>query len=338
MTAPVLFERFGSALETLPWIELTRLPTPIMRALSLEKHLQGVELWVKRDDISGILYGGNKARKLSFLLGDALYRRAKTVICFGAWGSNHALATAIYARHLGLKSVCILVPEPLNDDLKHNFALIQDIASRIVLAKNSAHAVLLGIYQWLRCLVMERKPPYLIWPGGSSPYGCLGYVDAALELAKQIADGGCAEPDDIYVAVGSNGTLAGLLVGCKIAGLRCRLHGVQVSNYPFVTAKGIVNLANRCCRLLESAIGQKLNLKVTTADFEFVQGFMGSGYARPTPEATRARVLMHKTEGIALEEVYTAKALAALMARSQHCHPPRRVLFWNTYNSQPLEQ
>ena len=243
---PALFRWFPELPPRLPWVELTKVPTPVQRLSGLGEVLGMGDLYVKRDDQCGLWYGGNKPRKLEFLLADALARKAKMVITFGALGSNHAVATAICGRRLGLDVVLILVDQPLSDSVRRNLLLAHAQGAELVYAGGRLGATWAAARQWLRRTIRgQRRLSYLIRPGGSSALGCLGYVNAALELAEQIKAGELPLPDDIFVPVGSNGTIAGLEVGIRLAGLSIRVVGVCVSDRLPLSAQSVTLLANR---------------------------------------------------------------------------------------------
>lgn len=334
-----LYKRFPELCGRLPWVPLTETLTPIHRLQSLGQRWGMSELWIKRDDLSALDYGGNKPRKLEFIVGHALSQKAKTLITFGAWGSHHALATALAARKYGLQTICVLVAEPMSEHLQHNLQCTQALSTQVILVRGEMGAAWAAIQQLLyRCIVDRGTWPYVIWPGGSTPRGSLGYVNAALELADQMAAGECPVFDEIYVPVGSNGTLAGLLVGCRIAGINSRLVGVKVSDYSLVQEKNIAHLANRCLGVLEHTLQTKFPFRISAADVVLEQGFLGAGYAHPTPEGQRAIEQMETCEHIPLEAVYTAKTVAAIADASHHSEfQTKRVLFWNTFNSRPFD-
>ena len=178
---PALFRWFPDLKDRFPWVGLTQTPSPTHRLANLGKVLGMSELYIKRDDQCGLWYGGNKPRKLEFLLGDALARSSGAVITFGGLGSNHALATAICAGKLELVPVLILVPQPVSESVRRNLLLMGSQGAELVYARGKTSATLAAVRLTLKHLVAGGgRPPYLILPGGSSPVGCLGYVSSAL--------------------------------------------------------------------------------------------------------------------------------------------------------------
>jgi D-cysteine desulfhydrase len=334
-----LFQRFPALRRALPRAELTVLPTPAHRLQNLEQALGGAELWIKRDDRCGLWYGGNKPRKLEFLLGEALATGAGTVITFGTLGTHHGLATTICAGRLGLQTVLILVDEPVRDETLMNLLLCHTHGAALCYAGTRRKATAFGAWNWLRrCNPLRWQFPYLIMPGGSTPRGVIGYVNAALELEDQVRAGELPEPDCIFVAVGSNGTMAGLEAGLRLTDLRTSVIGVCVSDQVRIDTQAVAKLANDTLSLLGRHAPEIADAGfVLTRDVTIWHDYLGRGYAYPTAKAQQVINLMAECEGIGLEFVYTGKTLAALMdAVGRPEFQDRRILFWNTYNSMPV--
>ena len=189
---------------------------------------------------------------------------------------------------------------------------------------------LLGRYAQAR----PPRPPYVLGPGGSSPVGALGFVEAAFELAHQVERGELPEPGTVVVALGSGGSAAGLLAGLRLAGLATRVRPVLVNDGLDLSEKKLYRLAGRALRLLESRGADVGGMHPRAGDLEVVHGFLGDGYGHSTPEAEDALRLARECEGLELEPVYTAKALAALLAgvgKGDFGSGP--VLFWNTHSA-----
>jgi 1-aminocyclopropane-1-carboxylate deaminase/D-cysteine desulfhydrase-like pyridoxal-dependent ACC family enzyme len=344
MTAIPLFERYPLLRERLSHVALCQLPTPVRRLERLGQELGSGSLYVKRDDLSGTVYGGNKPRKLEFLLADALRAGSKEVITFGCAGSNHALATAIYSREVGLKSISMLMPQPNAHYVRRNLLLSHHYGAELHLcgaelesALNKPLIYLATVRQVLQHRVKRGCAPHLIPPGGSSPVGVVGYVNAAYELAQQTALGELPEPDLIYVACGTMGTAAGLILGLKAAGLRCRVVCVQVTGGSYVNAGGMVYLIDRTSALLHSLDDSFPRFAVQPSEFDVRPGYLGERYAQFTAAGMAAVALMKQSEDIALEGTYTGKTLAAVV-NDVHSGTAKEktVLFWNTVNSRDL--
>jgi len=311
----------------LPRIPLGRGPTPILR---LDGTAPGAaEVWVKEDGLYGA-NGGNKARKLEWLLAAAHRRGARTVITGGALATNHGLATALYARDLGLRAILVLVPQPVDDYVRRRIRRIEESGAEIHRAPGTARAFALAAALAAR----EARPPlplpYLILPGGSTPLGCLGYVEAGLELARQVRAGELPEPSRVVLAVGSGGTAAGLALGLRLAGLRSRVTGIVVNDLTPLSARGVARLARRTGRLLRrrSALTPP---PIAPTDLDLTREWLGAGYGHPTPEG-RDAIDAFAEAGVALDPVYTAKAAAALTALNRRrALGSGPVLFWNTH-------
>lgn len=332
-----LFTHYACAAERLPHVALGALPTPVERLEGFGTAVGVPQLYVKRDDLSGEVYGGNKVRKLEFLLADAARRGARTVLTFGFAGSNHALATAIYARQVGLKSVSLLIPQRPAEYVRRN--LLMGFAAGAEL-HHYPHPLMLG---WGAAIERQRQrrregiAPYIIAPGGTSPLGNVGYVNAAFELKDQVEAGLLPAPDVIYVASGTMGTVAGLLLGLRAVGLNARVVAVRVVDEKFTSAGRLVRLFAQTARLLREADDKFPDLMLTEAEVDLRHGFYGTGYAHFTAEGEAAVRLMAETEGLKLEGTYTGKALAALVHDAQQRALRNKVaLFWNTYNSRDL--
>ncbi|HEV8325626.1 MAG TPA: pyridoxal-phosphate dependent enzyme, partial [Myxococcota bacterium] len=197
-----LFRRFPELEGRLPWLPLASLPTPVERLAALEALAAGgagASLWVKRDDLTSPLYGGNKVRKLELLLGAACAAGATSLVTTGGLGSNHAVATALYGARLGLRTTALLVPQPLTPGVRAavlaNLRAAAGAGARLVLCASWAQAAaraaaetVAGLEPW------ARRAPTFVWPGGSSPAGLVGYVDAALEVAEAVRAGALPPP------------------------------------------------------------------------------------------------------------------------------------------------
>lgn len=333
-----LFEHFPRLGKSLPHVALATLPTPVEPWPALGAACGAGELFVKRDDISGEAYGGNKVRKLEFLLGRAQALRARTVLTFGAAGSNHALATAIYARELGLQSISMMVPQQNARNVQRNLlrgcaagASLRLFGGRKMVSQGTV-AEVVSAYK------SEKIRPFIIPAGGSAPLGVLGFVNAAFELRAQIAAGLMPEPDRIYVASGTMGTCVGLLLGLALAGLKAQVVAVRVTTAPYTTPAKARKLYARTLGLMRKADSTVPALPFPEAKFTLRDEFLGEGYARYTEAGASAVRMVLEREGVVLEGTYTGKALACLISDAgQGELPGQKVLFWNTYNGRPQE-
>ena len=309
-----------------------------------------LELFEKRDDLSSPLYGGNKVRTLEVLLGTAQARGATRVFATGAFGSNHAVATALHAPRLGLESGVVLFPQPRSWAALENLRAVLSSSARF---RALAHWSLLpfGIgYTSLQERFAQRKA-YIMVPGGATPLGALGYVSAALELGQQIDAGVMPRPERVIIGVGSTCTSAGLLVGFAHAarlgvgfrdahGKPCppELLSVRVTPWPVTSKARIVGLALRTSELL-ARLCRDPELRLSRAElgrhFEVSGAFLGRGYGEATPEGRRAMGLWREHAGHELDTTYSAKSAAALLASARQ--PARGpTLLWATKSSVPL--
>jgi D-cysteine desulfhydrase len=325
----LIHARFPRTESTLPRIPLCHLPTPVRRASGL-----GEQVWVKDDALSAEPWGGNKPRKLEWVLADAKARHRKTILTFGGVGTNHGLATAIYARREGIDCVLALVEQPRNERVERQLRHLRAAAARVYLTRDARRTALLAPLILARhAQLRPPRPPYFLPPGGSSPVGALGFVEAALELAAQVDVGELPEPRAVYVALGSGGSAAGLAAGLAIADLQTRVHAVLVNDQLKLTETTVLRLAGRTLRLLARRGADVRGVPLRPGAVRVVEGFMGAGYGHATDEAERALELAREAEGLALDPVYTGKALAAILAQD-HDGP---VLFWNTNNGVPYD-
>jgi D-cysteine desulfhydrase len=327
--------RFPGLAATLPRIALGAGPTPVRRLGGLEAKLgAGAPLWVKHDGLYGSLYGGNKARKLEWILADVKARGRRSVMTIGGTGTNHGLATAIYGRAQGLQTVLLLVDQPETERVELQLERMARAGAVIHRTHGSVRTA--AAVPWL---LLRHGRPYFLWVGGSSPIGTVGYVEAALELGAQVARGELPEPAEIVVALGSGGTVAGLVVGLRLAGLRSRVRAIVVSKEYPIGVGTVRRLATRTAALLRArgASDVPAEVRVDGDALALEHGFVGGGYGHATEEAEAAVRLVGETEGLTLEGVYTGKTMAGLIAlRKSGALGMGPVLYWHTYNALPL--
>lgn len=329
MTAPYLHRTFPELRDPLPHVRLGVSPTPIRSLGNLAP--TGTSLWLKDDGAFGDGgWGGNKVRKLEWLLPDAQRRHRKTILTFGGLGTNWGLATALYARELGLSTALALVDQPIDDHVRRQLERLQ--SSGATLHRTHTKARTIASLPWLLARhASGGRPPYLLPAGGSSPLGAVGYVEAALEIADQVNSGALPEPSHVVCAVGTGGTLVGLTVGFRLAGLRTRAVGVVVNDTLRLDATALARLAQRCTRLLR-ARGAHFDMDdIAPTDLVVRTDWLGAGYGHRLEEAEQARSRADELEGLALDPVYTGKAMAgtlAMLASGELGEGP--VLFLNT--------
>ena len=300
-----LFEQFSRK-------KLFDSPTPIQRLNRLERELETkVRLYVKRDDLTGLGGGGNKLRKLEFLLGDAIAQGSDTFITVGGLQSNHARLSAAAAAHIGMKCELVLTQVvPRSDEAYRrngNVLLDEIFGAKIHLLSGTQNALDFATDR-ARILKTEGRRPYLVGTGGSSPVGCLGYALCAAEIAEQEQEieGGFTQ---IVVPNGSSGTQAGLSAGFAAMGMSpARVSSYAVLNSTEETQVTTHNLANATLALLDRT-------KLIEADSIDVRGDqLGDGYGIPTSTMLDAVRMMARTEGLLLDPVYSGKAFAGVLA------------------------
>ncbi len=336
--SPLLFEEFPGLVDKIPYTPLVK-KTAVHKLEALSTELNA-NLWIKRDDQTNDLYGGNKPRKLEFALADAVEKQKANIMTTGGTGSNHCLATAIFTKDLNLHPVLVLFHQPVTADVKKKLLLYHSLGAEML----GPYGELRGLFQFFTFKRLRRNT-YFLPPGGSSTIGVLGFVNAAFELKSQIENGEMEMPHYLFVTVGSLGTMAGLLLGCKLANLDINLVGVRVVQnfisfyqYTFSYANAVRKLALKTLKLLRKA-DQSIPKIMIKEKPTVLDDFYGGGYGTITPEAVEAIELMKQHENITLDTTYTGKTFAGLLnfiKEKEVSEEP--ILFWNTYNSQDISK
>ena len=321
--------RLGSRL---PRLELAALPTPV-REVSVEIASIERRLSIKYDNLTGRVYGGNKLRKLEYIFPRARQRKCLRVATFGAVGSNHALATALYATQSGFDCTCFLAHQAktpaaaatLNRHIRNGTELVRyggDYATRIGTLRKHLH----GRHAWV------------IPMGGSSWLGNIGFVAAGLELAEQVSSGEIARPDRIYVGAGTMGTAVGIALGLSLAGLDTEVHAVRVSDTSIMNRDALNRLLEKTAlmmRRLDDSVPADL---ASRANIRVRDEFFGPGYAKGTEQTEEAIEFAADALELTLETTYTGKTMAALLSDWRTCGAEEfNALYWHTYNSSPLD-
>lgn len=329
---PIIFQKYPELSKQIPWLPFGKSPTPVHQLVKLGDALQLDSFWIKRDDRSGYLGGGNKVRKLEYLLADARDKRCETLFALGAEDSNHVRATVAYGKSIGFHVHCLLLNQSHNNILQDNVQAIRAQADRIQMASKRATLTGLYGYECLKQLFGRHRRRYLLPPGGSSPLSCLGYVNAAFELKTQIEAGILPEPKLIFVALGTGGTMAGLLTGARLAGLEAKIIGVRVVDRIVANAWTVARLARRTMRLIKTSAKLQKHKHNYASQSEIWHCDFGNGYAIPTEASLRMTQMIYEYEAVPLETTYTGKTLAGLIhyARKYRCEN-QPILFWNTY-------
>ena len=299
-------------------VPLAHLPTPIEALPRLSRLLGGPQLFIKRDDLTGLGMGGNKTRKLEYLAADALAEGAKTLITTGAVQSNHCRQVAAAAAKLGLDCQLILAgDEP--GEAQGNLLLDKLSGAQIFFTSkaNRDQELQLRFQQAQR----DGQKPYLIPYGGSNTIGALGYLNAMVELKDQ-----GLEPDWIVFATSSGGTQAGLILGAHITGFRGKILGISIEHSSDPFSAQIADLANKTVDELG------YDWSVTSREVLINDSYCQAGYGVLTSAEIEAVNLFARTEGILLDPVYTGRATAGLLdlIRKGFFRPEEKVLFWHT--------
>lgn len=269
------------------------------------------EVWVKDEGVFGDgPWGGNKVRKLEWIIPEAQHRGRRTLFTVGGIGTHWGLAATVYGAEHGLRTVLGLVDQPVDDHVREQWARLQDSPAAIHRFADKRRLVLAAPLLLARYADRWRLPYYLP-AGGSSPIGALGYVETAFEIAEQVAAGELPEPGTIVTPVGSGGTAAGLALGLRLAGLRSRVFGVVVNDALRLDDRAVSRLARDTASLLRSRGGEFDNADIWPDGVTMRSDWLGETYGSSTPEGLAAQADA-ADEGWELEPVYTAKALAAV--------------------------
>lgn len=314
------------ALDRLPRIPLVEKPTPVRK---LAKAFPGLEVWLKDDSHSHPIYGGNKPRKLEYLLA-RVKSKNQSIVTFGFESSNHAVASVYHCSQHGIPCHLILVrgPEgmaPSDELLKEKkLKLMRSLATSIETIDSYTQAARAGTKKWLLGLGKIR----LIPPGGSNALGTLGYVRAALELAEQIERGELPTPRVVVVPLGTAGTAVGLAVGFAAVGLQTKVIAVKVVPGKINEQPRLRWLARQVGKLVRELPRESLalrNLVIEASD-------LGAGYGIPTTDGLRAVDRWAAEENVKLEPTYSGKAAAVLERYASNGENPSPLLFWLTYS------
>lgn len=293
-------------LAELPRVPLATLPTPLEEAPRLAQALGGPRVFLKRDDLTGFALGGNKVRKLEYLLGEALRQGADVVVTGAGPQSNHLRMTAAAARKLGLDAVLVMHgTRPA--EVQGNYLLDQLAGAEIIFTGSEDRSLVDRVLEQVANDLRRRgRQPYVIPRGGGSPLGSVGYVQCMLELEMQCI----AQRIHIHhlvCAAGACGTLAGLWLGATWLQASYRLWGLSVSRPREECLARIRSLATETAQILQLAPPPSSELPVVLEDY------LGPGYGIVTPEAVEAIRLVARTEGVFLDPIYTGKAMAGLI-------------------------
>jgi D-cysteine desulfhydrase len=308
-------------------------PTPLFKTEALGN--EQVELWIKHDGLLHQEYGGNKVRKLELIIADAKTRNSRRLVTVGAAGSHQALATALFGARAGLRTAAILFPQPWHEHCE------QTLRAALGLGLEAIPTRSLASVPFKLATVLGQRD-YFVPIGGSGPIGTIGYARAVDELLAQLRNANLDAPDVIVAALGSGGTVAGILAGIVHHQLQTRVIGVDVAGLQRLAHPFIVALAERALALE----GKRGSLVKLSRRLSIDRTKLGNGYAHRTPEADRAEAVAPSLE-LVLDPVYTAKAFATVLELIDRkavrerfglgrLDRPLRVLYWHTLSAAPL--
>lgn len=297
-------------LSRFPRLALAHLPTPLEPLKALSRHLGGPDIYVKRDDCTGLAGGGNKTRKLEFLMADAVERHADTIVTVGATQSNHIRQTVAAAAKLGLRSHVLVERGVMADaEFAANGNMLLDTLMGATVHPCEPGGDLNAQGRALADdLASESTKPYFIPAGASNALGALGYVECAVETLQQ-ADNMRLAADALIVASGSQGTQAGLLVGLAAAASDMAVHGICVSRSATEQEGLVFELARQTAEL--AAVTTPLRRNHVICD----DGYYAPGYSHPNDDMIEAVLLCARLEALLLDPVYSGKAMAGLIGK-----------------------
>ena len=296
-----------------PRVKLIHSPTPLEYLENLTQHLDGPDIYIKRDDCTGLAFGGNKSRKLEFLIGDALKNKADVIITAGAVQSNHCRQTAAAATKFGME--CIIVAKPSwSKEYNGNLFLDELLGAKLVLLEEDNEALDQGgklsmeetIENLMADLKTKGKNPYYIPVGGSNSIGSLGYISMTMELIAQANEMGI-EIGSMVAASGSGGTQSGMILGADVEKSGIQTVGMAISSDATIVIPKLKDLCNQTSDYYE------LGLSYDEKDIIFNDNYIGEGYGIPSEEMIEAVKLLARKEGIILDPVYSGKAFAGMV-------------------------
>jgi len=322
----------------IPYTSIGSWPTPVQEAQRFAREYQLGALWVKREDLSHPVCGGNKVRGLEYLLGHALRKNVKTLVSFSSAGSHHLSKTAWHARQLGMNTVAVIVPQPNARYVRANISTAVAVGARYVPA-NYATVLPKTVGCYLRERFAGNGPVLFIPPGGTSPRSMYGHVRAAFELKEQIDQGMLPKPDFIYVALGSLGTACGLAAGLREARLDTRVVGVIVSHRWYCTPRRLRKMTRKAWQALNTGMGKlapRLADDLSPLQPPLIEDALGGGYAEFTDSAMRRAARFEAAETIMLDGTYMAKTLDGMLNFIERRKlQGKHHLLWHTYCPAP---
>ena len=300
-------QELQARIDRLPRVPLAHLPTPLEELPRLSAALGGPRIFIKRDDCTGLAFGGNKARHNEFILGRALEEGADTLVWGAGIQSNNCRQTAAAAAKLGLECHLVLTTDHAEMEFQGNFLLDHLVGARIELNSEPMGPPLWNkIEEKADSLRSEGRNVFTIADPASRAAAAVSYTLALLEIREQLDEQG-VRADAVYFSSGGS-TGAGMFLGRKLLGWEAALEAIMPIEWPFDTASYMARLANGAAEMLG------LEPAVTLEDIQASPDYIGAGYGIATPESLEAISLLARREGIILDPVYTGKAMGALLA------------------------
>ena len=327
-----LFRKYPK-LKNIPWVSVIKSPTPIHKMEKISKELNHDAIWVKRDDLSHDIYGGNKPRKYEFVFAKILKRNKKRILTQGAIGTNHGLATTVHAKRFGLETHLFLTEQEPSQTVLENLLCHHHFGAKLNLMKNNRQRKIK-----IKTRLLFDRDSYFVVTGASSPLGTLGFVNAAFELKEQIDEKLVPEPDILFVTVGSLATCAGLVLGLELAQVKTQVVGIGVTDPNWSSNKATLELATKALKIM-----RKEDPSIPDVSNEMEKrlivdhSYFGGKYGASTDEAVEAIEIAKKDE-LKLEYVYTGKTLSGLIdyIRKGRISEDEVVVFWNSKSSADL--
>lgn len=335
-----LFQHYPHLSSKIPYVRLGNWPTRVTKLEALSEQLNA-QIYLKDEGDCGSLdqngfslFGGNKVRKLEFLLAEAIAKGYSSVLTYGDYASNHVAATSCYAQKLGLQAIGILFKQNPTENMRRNLLLDLFYGARIFesplprILTDEEVAVFLNEHH------LDHRA-YVIPVGGSNILGVLGTVNAIFELRSQIAQGLLPEPDFLYVSFGSMGTAAGILLGIKLAGLKTRVKAIKITRTDKFSEENLCALIAQANNYLHECDSSIPVFDWCHETIEIDKAHIGKAYSFATEESAYAHDLFKSLEHITLDQTYTDKVAAALIddCRNKKLPDDAVILFWNSYCS-----
>jgi D-cysteine desulfhydrase len=328
-----LFEQYPRLEHGIPHVSVGEYPTPVHRLKDLAEELGAGQLYIKRDDLNGNVYGGNKVRKMEFILGRVLRSGAREIMIIGRPDLKHPLTAAVCAHRAGLGSISMLLPKYDGEHCARNLLMSHYYGSELHQGRNIPFLIMSAVAQLLRHQLRTGSVPRVVWGSRSCPLGTVGFVNAAFELKKQIIDGEILEPDCIYVALGSMGTAVGLMVGLKAAGLHSQVVPVGTASAKTANRRKMIRLFNRTVNLLNISDPSFPRLGLSADEIDLRDDRFWRETELCTAHESGARKRLEESEGVELDDLYTAKAFTRLVNDAEKGDlRGKTVLFWHTYD------